>query len=191
MQTKALIILFVSFCFTKCFGQDEIEWHSGYELSLNDFKSPATRLDAAILIIQSGTRVHFAYQMSNYEFMFRKNFNDKIFCSFTKTAATLIATDSLAADRLIKLAQYDFDLGELYARKIRKRIFEEKSAFSSAQFFMPIFNELDKERALTYNNTVNNTNFGQDEDALKTLHDTVLQEIDALSEFCKECKPKK
>lgn len=191
MNPRTLVVLLSLLFTTACFGQEEIEWQPGYVLTLKDFWSPATRFDGNMISVHPGCRIEFSYQMSNYEFMFRKNFNDKVDCKFLKTAATIIAPDSNLALDLLRLAQYGFDLTELYARKFRKRLFEEKGAFSGAQFFQPVFNEVEKEHAVQFNNAVEATQFGKDAAKLKELHASVLREIEVLSDFCKECKPKK
>ncbi len=188
-----ILIAFISFLLytTNCFCQEEIEWQPDYRLTLKDFHSPATNLNAEILSIYPGTRIDFSYQMSSYEFMFRKNFNDKVVCKFMRPLASITATDTIAAYHLLQLAQYDFDLGELYARKIRKRMFEEKDAFSGAQFFQPIFNEMDKEKTIRSNEVFSTTQLGQDTVKLKAFHTVVLQEIEQLPDFCRDCKPKR
>ena len=160
-------------------------------MTLADFQSAATNLSADVISLQPATRINFAYQMSNYEFMFTKNFNNKVVCKFLTEAASIQAPDSAMGLQLLALAQYEFDLSELYARKLRKQMFEEKGAFSSAQFFVPISSELDKERTVVFNNTVNDTHFGKDTAKLQELHAAVLNEITALSDFCKDCKPAK
>ena len=98
------------------------------------------------LFIQSGANLELGFQMSNFAFMFTKNFNDKISCAFYPKAALLIAKDSVSAERLIKLSQFDFDLTELYARRIRQELFLNKKTFSKANFFEPYYNKMVQER---------------------------------------------
>jgi hypothetical protein len=184
-----LTLLFTLIFFTRSFAQGDFEWTPERKLTLADFQSAATNLSADVITMQPASRIDFAYQMSNYEFMFTKNFNNKVVCKFLSEAASIQAPDSVMALQLLALAQYEFDLSELYARKLRKRIFDEKGAFSNAQFFIPISAELDKERSVSFNNTVNDTHFGKDTKKLQELHATVLEEIAALSDFCKDCKP--
>lgn len=191
MRTLFISILCSILSATPLLAQEEIEWSSDVKLTLADFWSPATRLNSHMISLHPGSRIGLAYQMSSYEFAFRKNFNDKVEVRFVKTAAALNAPDSATAFRLVKLAQYDFDLCELYARKMRKRLFEEKGLFSDAKFFQPVFNEIEKERGVEYNNTVSETEFGRIEDLLQQKHEAVKTDIGELSAYCKECKPSK
>ncbi len=173
------------------YAQESIEWSPGAHLEYADFQSPATDFNSSMLSIHPGCRIDFSYQMSNYEFMFRKNFNDLVVCRFVKMTAAIVAPDTATADNLLRLAQYDFDLGELYARRLRKRIFEEKGAFSSADFFQPIVSEIDQQRNMEFNKAAKESKFGADTEKLAELHAAVKQEIELLADFCKKCKPKK
>ena len=135
--------------------------------------------------------MELAVQMSNFEFMFTKNFNSKITCTFQKDAATLIAPDSIRAVQLANLVQYDFDLSELYTRKIRKELFENKKTFSNVTFFQPYFDKMIAERNKVSSKIYTDTDFGTNTALLEKEHKEVLKEIDLLSDYCKACKPPK
>ncbi len=173
-------------------SQSIIEWDGKYQLQLTDFQSRATQIgESNIYSIHTTSGIQFAYAMSNAEFMMTKNFNSKVSCSFDRSAASIVASDSTLALYLVGFARYEFDLSELYARKLRKRIYEEKSAFSNINFFQPIYNEI--QQAFTERHTTAGkvTDLGRNQEKLKTLHQEVLDEIEELSEFCKACKPVK
>ena len=173
-------------------GQNIIEWDGKYQLQLSDFQSPATRIgDGNISLIHSGSSFSFAFHMSNFEFMFAKNFNSKVNNPFNRSAASIVAPDTLTALNLLEFARYTFDLSELYARKFRKRLFEEKKMFSNTDFYLPIFNEVQKEFAERHTLDGKLTELGQNQEKLKELHDEVLREIEMLGDFCRICKPKK
>ena len=88
----------------------------------------------------------FSFQMSAYEFMFTKNFNSKVKTTFNRNLAVITATDTLDGPlQLVKYAQFYFDLTELYTRKFRQELYEQKGAFSDVSFFQPIFNRLQEE----------------------------------------------
>ncbi|HRB54651.1 MAG TPA: hypothetical protein PLD87_13320, partial [Bacteroidia bacterium] len=79
-------------------GQNKIEWDGKYQLQLSDFQSPASQIgeiDSYSLLTGSG--MEFSFYMNNAEFMFTKNFNSKVNCSFNRNAASLVAPDSLIA----------------------------------------------------------------------------------------------
>lgn len=72
--------------------------------------------------------------MNSVAYRLTKNFNAKIKTVFKKNLAAFIAPDTLTANQLVRFSRFDFDLAELYARKIRKKSYEEKGAFTYAKF---------------------------------------------------------
>jgi hypothetical protein len=53
---------------------------------------------------------------------------------FQRDAGSLIAPDTITANKLLDFASYEFDLSELYARKLRKEIYEQKGTFLMLAF---------------------------------------------------------
>jgi hypothetical protein len=102
-----------------------------------------------------------------------------------------VAPDTLTAYSLLKFARYDFDLSELYARKLRKKLFEEKGAFSDASFFKPIFDQIQNEYSERRTQAVKDTELGIEAEQLARLHADVLKEIAEYPDYCKTCKPLK
>ncbi|MEH6511539.1 hypothetical protein [Maribacter arcticus] len=175
------------------FGQEPMEWDPDYVLQLSDYQSTESEIDSTLTSysIYSGSKIDFSFNMNSVSFMFTKNFNSKIKAVFQKNLAVLIAPDSLTANQLLRFGRYDFDLVELYSRKIRKKIYEEKGAFTDAKFFQPIFNELQEEMNTVSAQVFKATNFGKDDVMLQKEHEKVKKEIKSLSDFCLNCKPKK
>lgn len=174
------------------YAQSVIEWDGNYNLQLSDFQSPTTQITGANMYsLYSGSGFDFAFHMSNAEFMFTKNFNTKVNCSFKKNIASLISPDSTRAFELLDLARYDFDLAELYARKFRQRLYDSKGAFSDASFFHPIYDQIQKEFMERQIQTAQLTELGHNKEKLEGLHQEVLREINSLSDFCKTCIPPK
>tara|TARA_R110001583_G_scaffold9315_7_gene44378 strand:- start:850 stop:1440 length:591 start_codon:yes stop_codon:yes gene_type:complete len=192
MHYKLIFILII--CGYSAIGQEtKIEWSPDYQITIEDFKGPQTKINqiGSSVYVQSGVSMELAVQMSNFEFMFTKNFNSKITCTFQKDAATLIAPDSIRAVQLANLVQYDFDLSELYTRKIRKELFENKKTFSNVTFFQPYFDKMIAERNKVSSKIYTDTDFGTNTALLEKEHKEVLKEIDLLSDYCKACKPPK
>jgi hypothetical protein len=173
-------------------GQNTIEWDGNYQLKLSDFQSTATQVGGInIYSLHTVSSFDFSFYMSSGEFMFTKNFNSKVNCSFNRNAASLVAPDSLIATDLLSFARYQFDLSELYARKFRKRLFEEKGAFSDVNFFRPIYDEIQSEFYERQTIAMKATDVGRDKEKLRQIHQDVLKEIAQLANFCKTCKPPK
>jgi hypothetical protein len=93
--------------------------------------------------------------------------------------------------QMVQFGQYSFDLSELYSRKFRKELFEQKGAFSDPNFFQPIYNNLQTEMNNVHARVGKATDLGRNESLLKHEHEQVLAEIALLSDFCRECKPPK
>jgi hypothetical protein len=188
---RFITLVFCAFVFfTK--GQNTIEWDGIYQLRLSDFQSPATQIGGVtIYSLHSAASFDFAFAMSNGEFMFTKNFNPKVNCTFRRDAASLVAPDSIFANDLLGFARYEFDLAELYARKFRKRLYEEKDAFSDVSFFQPIYDSVHMEFAQRHTIAGKVTDLGRNREKLHELQQEVLNEIQDLSDFCKLCKPTK
>ena len=175
------------------FGQTIVEWNPKYELSLLDFVSKETEINSDLksYSIASSANMEFGFQMSNYEFMFTKNFNSKVSVNFYQDASVIVAPDSSTALKMVHYGQYHFDLTELYARKFRKELYEQKGAFSSASFFQPIFNKLQQELQAENARVSKLTNVGLERELLAQERQKVLEEIDLLEDYCKSCKPPK
>jgi len=173
-------------------AQNIIEWDSSYQLQLSDFQSAGTKINGGnIYSLNASNTIDFAFSMSNAEFMFTKNFNAKVSCNFSRNTAVLIAPDSQRAEDLLRFARYDFDLSELYARKFRKKLFEDKGAFSNISFFRPIYDEIKQQYAERNATAGTQTDLGHNKEKLRKLHNEVLAEIAEMPDFCKTCKPSK
>lgn len=176
---------------TISFSQDTFEWTLSRPLNLSDFQAKRSTTSGDIIFIQSSARIGFEVSMSNYEFILTKNFNSKVYCTFSPKSAVLIAQDENSAKKLLKFAQYHFDVNELYARKFRKLLFENKGTFSDIKFMHPLFEQNQEELTERVTEAGELTNLGMDEDLLLSLHLKVLDELKELNDFCKTCKPPK
>jgi len=187
---KKFIIIWFLFFTTTGFSQNIIEWDGIYKLKLSDFQSPATQIgDVSMYSLHSASTIDFAFHMTNAEFMFTKNFNSKVNCSFRRDAAVIVATDSIMALQLLDFARYEFDLSEVNARKFRQQLYEKKGAFSDANFFRPVFDKIQKEYIERHAIAAKETDIGRNSEKLSVLQSMVLVELEQLADFCKTCKP--
>ena len=167
-------------------AQDIIEWSPTYRLTKSDFQlKPANSGNGQRYY--AACQMDFSYQMSNYEFMFTKNFNRFSRAIFNRKASWM--DEGPLAERLIDMAQLDFDLVELYTRKIRKRMYDEKRAFSNATFYQQAVDDTQRLYAERLAEIVRDTDSGQSETRTREIHEQVVREINELNEYCKECKP--
>ncbi len=175
-----------------CKAQNTIDWDGKYQLQRADFQSAATQIgNTNLYSLHTAANIDFSFYMSNAEFMFTRNFNSKVNCVFNKEASSLVAPNDEIADDLVEFARYEFDLSELYARKFRKKLFEEKSTFSSVRFVQPAFDQMQKEFSNRHTLAGKITDLGRNQEELSKLRQEVLAEIELLSDFCKLCKPSK
>jgi len=173
------------------FGQQRIQWSNDYQLSINDFASPKTKVGAQNNYINSSAQMDFSFQMSNAEFMLTKNFNTKVSTIFVPEAAVILADSESSMEKLLNFARYEFDLIELYSRKFRKSMYDNKGAFSSISFFESLYHELQIELTGRHSDAAEETNLGFVEDRLALLHTEVKSELEEFADFCKDCKPPK
>jgi len=192
MVAKALSAFLFLFGFSNlAIAQNTIDWSPDYKLQLTDFQSPGTEIGSKVYSILSPAGMDFSFQMSLAQFMFTKNFNSKVNCTFQKSAASLTAPDEKSAELLLDFAQYGFDLAELYARKFRKELHDNKGTFSDISYVKPIYEQIQNDYAKRLAEAGKITDLGKKEAVLKDLHSKVLAEIDSYTDYCKSCKPKK
>jgi len=182
----ALILLYFSLTMAK--AQDTIVWEAGYKLKLSDFQSPSSKIGGDTYRLETGSQIDFHYHLSEEAFKKIKNFNPKVHCKFKRSAAALIAPDTMNAQNLVRFSQYDFDLTELYSRKLRKQLHEEKHKYSNINFFKAIFERIQAELNERRNTAGQETQLGRDKKKLKALHSEVLKEIDTYPNYCKDCE---
>jgi hypothetical protein len=189
---KVFIVIYLLFI-NNNYSQNDILWDGKYQLQLSDFQSAATQIgnsNTNNLFVAAG--FEFFFTMSNIEFMFTKNFNSKVNNTFKRQSSSMVAVDQQNANNMLGFVQYQFDLSELYARKLRKKIFEEKKVLSDFTILKSSYDNMQKSYVETVSKTSKDTDLGNKKSLLKSIHDKVLSEIVELSEYCKECKaPKK
>lgn len=192
-MNKILLITLLLVLFSiPSFAQNNIEWNENYKLQLSDFQSKGTEIgNTEINSIHTASGLDFSIQMTNIEFMFTKNFNSKVSTTFKRDAASIIATDTVTANHLLDFAQYEFDLSELYARKLRRDLYLNKGTFSDISFLQPLYDAIQKEYIAEHDIASNKSKLGQNEKLIKELDIEVLKRIQELSDFCKYCKPPK
>ncbi|PIQ21091.1 MAG: hypothetical protein COW65_11140 [Cytophagales bacterium CG18_big_fil_WC_8_21_14_2_50_42_9] len=181
----AFILFFTIFT---SWGQAKTEWKEGYKLTVLDFQAePPISREGQGQTYYLAANLDFNYAMSSYEFMLTKNFNKNVTAFFIPANSWLQQGEG--TEILLRYAQMDFDLLELYARKFRQRLYAEKNAFSNPNFFQETYNEINAEmnrRHVEMQNAMAESNSKGE-----AFHAQILKEITALAEYCKECKPTK
>lgn len=189
------IILTLGLCliFQLVQAQDKLEWTPEVRLSLEDYQSPSTEISKELTMysILTNANFEFSYSMSYAEFMFTKNFNNKVKTVFNRRSSYITATTPELANQLVGFGGLEFDLVELSARKFRKKLLESKGAFSNTAFFQPLHDEVTAEHSERHAELAKLTDMGRKVELLEEVKSTVRAEIDELSDYCKTCKPPK
>ena len=176
------------FTFFTSWGQAKTEWKEGYKLTVLDFQAEAPQnREGQGQTYYLAANLDFNYAMSSYEFMLTKNFNKNVTAYFMPANSWLQQGEG--TEILLKYAQMDFDLLELYARKCRQQLYAEKNAFSNPDFFQETYNGINAEmarRRVEMQNAMAESNSKGE-----AFYVQILKEVASLAEYCKECKPAK
>ena len=106
-------------------------------------------------------------------------------------ASVLVAQNKTQVENMIHLTKFDFDLSELYARKIRKELHQNKKTLSKGTFFRKYYEEMIAQRNERSSRVYAETELGKDKELLEKEHEVVKEEIEKYSDYCFECKPPK
>lgn len=187
MRRNILTLALFITAFTS-FSQAKKDWVAGYKLSVLDFQAePPKGREGQGQTFYLAANLDYGYAMSSYEFMQTKNFNSYITAYFFPALSWLQQGEG--TEILLRYAQMDFDLIELYARKFRQKLYQEKKALSNPDFFQEAQDKIKAEMAKRH---VEILNAASESDAKgDAFHRQILTEISELADFCKECKPAK
>ncbi|WP_157491125.1 hypothetical protein [Flammeovirga sp. SJP92] len=171
----------------------KIQWKEDIELTFEDFRSPSTQVSNTLssYSIQSGVMLEMGYQMTGYELMFKKNFNQAFKATFNSNAAIITAPNMEMAQSMVDYAQVEFDLAELYTRKIRKELFLNKKTFSNISIFQSYFTMHHQKMLSEMSQLLNESDFGRKKEVLESKHLEIQSELEKLSDFCFDCTPVK
>ena len=190
MESKYLFVVLVFFWNT-CIAQNKVDWREDLEITFESFQGdlPEFEEDNVQQYSFSAT-FDLNFHMLNLQFAFTKNFNQYVSTYFIPDYSWM--ETGQFTEQLLLMANLDFDLLELYARKFRKRMFESKSLASNTDFYSKLYDEISKE-LIAKQSLIQNKIRTHDKplEYLASEIETVNSEIKKLSEFCKTCKPQK
>lgn len=180
------------FCTLSIFGQaDKMQWSENNQIKEASFKalppvSPNDNTEEYLL----AAHLDFNFQMLNLQFAFTKNFNSYVDVYYVPSQSWM--EKGQYTEQFLGMANLDFDLIELYARKFRKKMFEAKKVGSSMDFYTKLHNdnnfEYNNERYKIQSELRSSDNpivYIQEKNA--EINEGILE----LAEFCKSCKPTK
>lgn len=171
--------------------QDTVYWKKDYLVCKEDFKAAVPDM-AYDRIQRYNFYVQFAmnYQMDLSEFRNTQNFNPYVSAFFLPNMSWM--EEGRQTPKILLVANLDFDLAELHARKLRKRVHESIGKEEVWEHFLEEF------EAVAYEFRSRQSIIGSELNA-QGYTDTVLlkwdqlinKEIEELSDFCITCVPKR
>jgi len=179
MKVWISIILIITF--SSSFGQtiddNLIFWSSDNKLTVDDFGIKTKNSETSLSFAQFSVD----YQVSGFDFM-RKNFNNKVRNCLIKSASWIDTTTNVSNS--LRYQQTLFDICEIYTRKFRKELKENRKKIASGTEFVDklnreIMTEFSKRRIL-YDRE---TDFGINEEKQREWELQIKKELDEMKEF--------
>lgn len=188
MLKISFLLLICLFIFQSLSAQNKIEWAERRILTVNDFQAipPNT---GTMQTIQVYAGVGFT-GMTGYTWMLAKNFNKYVTCYFMPSSSWLDKGDSTNTITLVKYAQAYFDLQELAARKLRKKMKDEKANLTATNISV-YHQEIMTEITAIQSQYAKETNFASIELKQKEWESKITELLASYEDYCKTCKPKK
>lgn len=175
-----LVLLFIAFT---SFSQAKITWQNGYKLSVLDFQAetPESQQGQSYYLAAA---LDFGNANTRQAFKQTKNPNKLVTTYFIPANSWLQQGEG--TEIMLKYAQMEFDLLELYARKYRQQLHKDKAAFLTPDITRNIRHQvlaqIEKRRQEMQYAVAESEGKGT------AFHEQLLQEIATLIEFCQECE---
>lgn len=190
MKQIIILILFAIQC--QVFAQsDFVEWTQDYEITIDNFRAEIPNNDKdEIQEYFLASNLAFEYEMNAVEFALTKNFNKYVRAYFSAEQSYL--EDDLMTAQVLEIVNVEFDILELFARKLRKELAENKNYLSSNEFYKSTYEAIkqDYEKYIAaFRNTIAKA---ENKNAAITKAQKIVNlEIESFSAFCKECATEK
>ncbi|MGA9211435.1 hypothetical protein [Kaistella sp.] len=182
---QIVFVLFtISFFQSQILKPDEIIWDKSRKLSTDDFH---IKTDDTLSPIRS--TVIISWELMGFS-VFNKNFNQNVTTKIIKSAS-LVTPNLSNVEQLLDYQQTIFDLAEIYARKMRKDLFLNKSKlWKGLNFVSEILNEHLNEFHKVQLLMDRQTNSGNDADKLKYWQDLIKTELNKTQQYDYQNKAK-
>ncbi|WP_261511112.1 hypothetical protein [Chryseobacterium paludis] len=172
-----LFLLFPLIIFSQNLQEDEFLWSKERKLQKEDYK---------LLIhdtnVQIRSSINFSYQLRGFN-VFNNNFNKNIINKFSGNSSAL-DLDSKNIPAMIDYQQANFNLSEIYARKMRKELLIHKNKlWKGFDYADKVFNNLTSEFMKTQALMNEETSYGVNIQKLQDWKEKINNELEELSEF--------
>jgi len=172
-------------------SQERVEWSPEIIIDTTSFQAELPELTPDN--VQQYTffcSYDFGYQMANIQFALTKNFNKYVSAFYMPSHSWI--EEGTSTKQLIGMANLEFDLVELYARKFREDLYANKKFGSNSNFFHASHERINLEY-VNYRAQLESELRVADNwfPIIDKYSKEVNAEIEALADYCKECKPPK
>ena len=172
-----LLLFFPLITFSQNLQTGEFLWSKDRKLQKEDYQ-----LSIRDNNIQIRSSINFSYQLRGFN-VFNNNFNKNIINKFSGNSSALDSSaDHIPA--MVDYQQVNFDLSEVYARKMRKELLLHKNKlWKGFDYAEEIFNTLTSEFAKTQALMNEETNYGLNVQKLQGWKQKINDDLEVLSEF--------
>ncbi|MGH1519332.1 hypothetical protein [Chryseobacterium sp. JK1] len=172
-----LLLFFPLIAFSQNLQSGEFLWSKERKLQKEDYK-----LSIHDNNVQIRSSISFSYQLRGFN-VFNSNFNKNIINKFSSSSSALDSTaDNIPA--MVDYQQVNFDLSEVYTRKMRKELLLNKNKlWKGLDYAEEIFNTLTSEFAKNQALMDEETNYGLNVQKLQSWKQKINDDLEALSEF--------
>jgi hypothetical protein len=185
---RSIFLLILLLRAINSFSQAKTYWQEEYQLSVLDFQAEVPETPGgqghnyylnAHLNFDSNSRTQKAKQ-STY-------INNKVSVYFYPDKSWLQQGEG--TETWLKMAQMEFDLLELYARKYRQQLAREKTIYSNPALLGQMQQNL-KTRLASHQYEMQRA-ISESDSKREAFHESIKAEIAGLSAYCRECEPAK
>ncbi len=178
MRNWWLILFFIPvFVFGQNLQPDEFLWNKSRKLKKEDYKIIVYDKDITIR-----SSINFSWQLAGFS-VFNKNFNQNVQNKFFGNSSA-INPEAHGIDFLLEYQQTNFDLAEIYARKMRRELLINKNKlWKGFDYANLILNQISSDFIRVQMIMDKETNHGNDLEQLKFWQQKIKNELDELSDF--------
>jgi len=171
------LLFSVTFIFAQSITHDEKPWSNQSKLTIGDYQITTDNLENPVK-----SQINLSWQLMGFSVL-NKNFNQNVTNKFIRSAS-LINPDLPNVKELLYYQQINFDMAEVYARKMRKELFLHKAKLwkgfdYASQILNDNLNEFYKVQLLMDRDT----NGGLEAEKVKKWKDLIDTEINNNQQF--------
>ena len=140
MKTLGILFLIFTAYSSTTFEDEKIQWSEDYKLQWSDFKAPHRSGVSYVASTTSGISFSYTYSERNGSIDLKVT----VLCNFYPESSWVNPNE--ASEYILGHEQAHFDISEIHARKLRKRISERTFTKNSKKELTDLYNNVNEER---------------------------------------------